>query len=410
MLKKHSKRAVKAIKAPALLYFPTENNLTGLVGDLYDGMDIVSRELVGYIPSVTRNTSAERAAVGQKITWYVSPVPTVGNITPAMTPPTPPDFTAGHDDMTITKSRQVQFGWVGEQQRALNVGGQGYVSVQADNFAQALRALVNEMEGDLGAEAAAKASRYHGAAATIPFTTNVGESAQLKKILDDNGAPQSERSLIINTTTGAQYRTLNQLVKVNEAGTFMTLRDGELADLHGFSLKESAGTKNHTAGNASGATTGAAGYAIGATEIATAAAGSGNIVAGDVIMFDGDPNKYTVITGKTGVGTGTTAITIRAPGLRQAIPASATNITVIGSCAHMTCFHRAALQLAARAPALPQEGDMASDRMMITDPRSGMPFEVSVYAGYRMIMLEVGLAWGVKSAKDAHIAGLLGPI
>ena len=37
------------------------NNLTAIIPDLYEGMDVVSRELVGFIPSVFRNSGAERA-------------------------------------------------------------------------------------------------------------------------------------------------------------------------------------------------------------------------------------------------------------------------------------------------------------------------------------------------------------
>lgn len=402
-----SKRAVKAIKSPYIGHLAAyANTLTRLIPDLYAGLDVVSRELVGFIPAVSRNSTAERAAVGQAIVWPVSPAVAAVDIVPAMTVPTAADVAIGNGTISISKSRAAPFGWTGEEQLGLNTGA-GYLSVQADLFAQGVRTLVNEIEVDLGTVAALKASRAYGAVATIPFATNFAETAQVRKILDDNGAPLTERSLIINTTAGASMRTLGNITKVNEAGTQMGLRDGELINVHGFSIKESAGVKRATAGTASGATTNNAGYAIGATTITLVSAGTGTIVAGDVISFAGDANMYLVVTGDADVSNGGTVV-LRAPGLRQAIPASAQNITVVASGARSVGFSRNAIQLATRAPALPQQGDLAIDRMMITDPRSGMSFEVSIYPGYRMVRAEVAAAWGYEVIKSEHVAVLLG--
>lgn len=406
-MRTHSKRAVRAIKAPYLGHLAAyANTLTRLIPDLYAGLDVVSRELVGYIPSVARNSTAERAAVGQAVVFHVSPARTTFDVSPAMTIPNPADVTIGNGTISISKSKGVEFGWTGEEQRGLNTGA-GYLSVQANNFAQGLRTLVNEIEADLGTVAALKASRAYGAVATIPFATNLAESAQVRKILDDNGCPLSERSMVIDTGAGASMRTLSNISKVNESGTQMGLRDGELLNVHGFSIKESAGVKRHTAGTAASATTNNAGYAIGATVITLAATGTGTILAGDVITFAGDTNKYLVASGDADVSNGGT-ITLAAPGLRQAIPASATNITMIASGLRSTAFTRSAIQLATRAPALPVEGDAAIDRMIITDPRSGLSFEVAIYAGYRKIRSEVVMAWGYEVIKTEHVAVLLG--
>lgn len=396
------------IAAPAIIHFPNvnANTLTGLIPSLYAGLDVVSRELVGFIPSVYRNVTAERAAKDQSVTYPISRAATAFDLAPAMAIPDPADRTTDTGEIKITKSRGVEFGWTGEEQRGLNTGP-GYSPIQADNFAQALRTLCNEIEVDLATEAAAYASRAYGTAGTTPFGTNTGEAAQVRKILDDNGAPPSGRSLIIDTTAGAAMRTLTQLSKANEAGTTMTLRQGELLDLHGLSIKESAGIVTKTAGTGASATTTNAGFAVGATSIALASAGTGTITAGDTITFAGDTNKYQIVTGDADVSGGGT-IVLAKPGLRKAIPAAATAITVIASHVANIAFSQNALHLVARAPALPQEGDAAADRMMIVDPRSGLAFEVSIYLGYRKVRLEVALAWGVKAAKTEHIAMLLG--
>lgn len=383
------------------------NTLTGLIPDLYAGLDVVSRELVGFIPSVNRDVSMERAAVGENITYHVAPAMSGFDVTPAMAVPEPTDRTIGTGQVQITKSRGVNFGWVGEEQRGLN-NGPGYLSVQANMFAQALRTLCNEIEVDLATEAYQNACRAYGIAGTTPFASNIGETAQMKKILDDNGAPLTGRSLVIDTSAGANLRTLGQLTKANEAGTTMTLRQGEILDLNNFSIKESAQIVTFTKGTNNGsASTNNAGYAVGSTTFTLASAGTGNILAGDYITFAGDTNKYLVVIGDSDVSNGGT-ITIAAPGIRVAIPASNTVITTVGNSTRNIAFSQDALVLVARAPALPAQGDLAIDRMMITDPRSGLSFEVALYPGYRKIRAEVTLAWGKKAVKRENIAALLG--
>lgn len=396
--------ALVPVLAPALLAHA--NTLTGLIPDLYAGLDVVSRELVGFIPSVARDASIARAAVGENVSYHIAPTNTASDIAPAMVVPEPADQTIGVGSMQITKARAVAFGFIGEEQRGLN-NGPGYLNVQADMFAQALRTLTNEIEVDLAVEATAAAGRAYGSAGTTPFASDVGGTAQVRKILDDNGAPPSGRSLIIDTTAGAALRTLGQLTKANEAGTTMGLRDGQLLDLNGLSIKESAQMQRPAVSTAASATVTAAGHAVGDTSLAISAAGTGAIVANSYITFAGDTNQYLVTTGVADVSAGGT-IVIAKPGLRVAMSTATKAITIVAAAVRNIAFSQNAIQLVARAPALPQEGDAALDRFMLVDPRSGLPFEVSLYAGYRKIRAEVGMAWGKKAVKVEHIAGLLG--
>lgn len=404
-----------ALAAPFILSGAySANTLTGLIGDLYAGLDVVSRELVGMIPSVTRNAGAERAAVGQSVIYHVTESAETQNITPAMTVPEPADKSPGNGSIVITKAKKSDFGWTGEEQRGLrNNSDPNFLSLQADYFAQGLRVLVNEVERDLYLAGVAAACAATGTPGTTPFASNVGDSAQVRKLLDDNGAPATGRSLVGDTSMGAALRTLANLTKVNEAGTSMTLRDGQLLDLNGLSIKESgqgAYAHQNTTGTAANATTDNAGYDIGDTVITLASAGTGTIIIGDYVSFAGDPRYYQVTAGDGDVSGGGT-ITLAAPGLMQPIAASATAITlakVAGGYARNLGFSQNAIHLVARAPALPEGGDAAIDRMQLTDPRSGMVFEVSLYAGYRKISAEVALAWGVKAVKPPHIVALFG--
>jgi len=383
------------------------NTITNLFPEMYSALDVVSRELVGFIPAVARDSTTERAAVNQTVRSFVTPASTAGDITPGVTPPDDGDQTIGNVSLTITKSRRVPVRWNGEQSLSLNNGGAGTMNVMRDQFAQAFRTLANEVETDLAA-LHIYASRAYGTAATTPFASTLADPAQVRKILDDNGAPLSDRHLIIDTSAGAAMRTLAQLTKANEANDATLLRQGVLLDLHGFAVRESAQVKQAvTVGTGASATTNNAGYAVGATTLTLASAGTGTIIAGDVVTFAGDSNKYLVVTGDADVSGGGT-IVIAAPGLRVAMSAATKAITVVAAAARNMAFSRNAIVLATRVPALPEAGDMATDREILVDPRSGLAFEIAMYPQYRQMQYEVSCCWGVKMIKPEHCAVLLG--
>jgi hypothetical protein len=381
------------------------NTLTNLYPDLYEGLDVVSRELTGFIPSVSMDNSVERAALDQTVRVPVTQAQTAADNTPAVTPPDTGDQTIDNVEIVIDNSRHVPIRWNGEQTRGYRTNGQ-YSSTLAQQTAQAIRTLVNEIEADIAAEYI-RTSRAYGTAGTTPFASNLADAAQIRKILDDNGAPMAGRSLVIDTAAGVNLRSLTQLTSANTAGTDGTLRNGVLLDLFGMGVRESAQIQSHTAGTASGATTDNAGYAVGTTTLTLASAGTGTILAGDVITFAGDTNKYVVVTGDADVSGGGTVV-IAKPGLKVAIAASATAITVGSAYTANMGFSPNAIQLATRMPAMPEGGDVASDVMNMTDPRTGLTIEVAEYKQFLQNSLHVRVAWGVKLIKPEHAAILLG--
>jgi hypothetical protein len=103
------------------------------------------------------------------------------------------------------------------------------------------------------------------------------------------------------------------------------------------------------------------------------------------------------------------AITIAAPGLRTATAATGTvAITKIATSRRNLGFSRNAVVLAQRLPALPAGGDAAVDRTVVTDPRSGLSFEIAMYPGFRRMNWIIGINWGTKCVKPEHLAILLG--
>lgn len=383
------------------------NTLTNLTPDLFEAMDVVSRELVGLVPSVSRDSSYERAALNQTIRSFVAPASTAADITPGQLPPNTGDQTIGNKTITISKARAVPVRWNGEEQKGMNTGP-GYNNILKDQFAQAMRTLCNEMENDL-AILYKKASRAVGPAGTTLFdAANYKDIANVRKLLVDNGAPTSDMTLVLNTLAGAAFRGNAQNYSYLNAGDVSFLRQGEMMDIHGMKVRESAQIYSATAGTNSGGRTNNAGYAVGATTLTLDANGTGTILAGDVISITGDASlaKYVVVTGDSDVSDGGT-IVIAAPGLRGALSAATHAITVDASTDKNMAFSRNAIHLVTRAPARPSEGDNAVDVMVIQDPRSGLSFEVAMYKEYRQVHYEVSAAWGCEVIKPEHLALLI---
>lgn len=378
------------------------NTLNKLMPELYAALDIVSREMVGFIPAVAVNAAPTGAAKGESITIPVTPTTETHDITPGQKPDDNGDQEIGSVTMTISKSKYAPVRWNGEEQLGVSNSGT-YNAILAGQFAQAMRALANEVDADLAALYAG-ASRAYGTPGTTPFESSIKDVAQMRKILADNGAPMTDLQLVIDTAAGANLRSLGQLTKANEADTDATLRRGLLLNISGFNIRESGQIVTHAAGSFTGAAlvNNSGGYAKGATTIAVDGATAIALKAGDIVTFSGNPAHYVVASDASA-----TPITLAAPGLMGAVADDAT-VTALGSYAASLAFDRNALQLIARTPAMPQGGDSADDVTVVTDPVSGISFQVAVYREYRQVRYEIGLAWGVKLIKPEHVAILMG--
>jgi hypothetical protein len=385
------------------------NTLTGLIPTIYEALDVVSREMVGFIPAVTRNSSAERAALNQAILVPITPETTLGDNTPAVTAPNTGDQVIGNVSMSISKSKHAPIRWNGEEQRGMINAG-SYANTLRGQFEQAFRKLTNEIETDLWLAAYNNASRAHGTAGATPFGTagDLSDFAGVLRILEDNGAPKSDLQLVLGSAAMSNLRGKQSvLFKVNEAGSNDMLRNGMTDRVQSFALRNSAAVVPHTkGGGASYVTSGST--AAGVKDIALVT-GTGTVLAGDVVTFAADTaNKYVIGTGVAAPGT----ITLNDPGARITIP-TANALTVGDSYTPNVAFARSAMQLITRPPQMPigpdgRAMDMADDVMMVTDPISGITFEVAVYRQFMQLTYHVRLAWGVAAVKDAHIATLIG--
>ena len=379
------------------------NTFTSLIPAAVEALDIVSRELVGMIPAVYRDSSAERAAVGQSIVFPVVAARTAVATTPAAYGPTTVDTSAPGTAISISKSYAVPFYLTGEETKGTGqtVAKNAFLT---GVIAQCMRTLCNLIEVDLATCGKEGASRAYGTAGTAPFgsAADLSDTAGVALILDDNGAPISDRQLVLNNAAMNNLRA-KQSNLVNSGPDL--LRRGILTQLGGFDIHQSGGLTKHTIGTGSAyAVNLTAGYAIGKTAIAVDT-GSNTILKGDIITntkTGRDTNKYVSATDGT-----TTLLTLAQPGLKVAWVNNDT-IAIGAAYTPNLAFSRQAIWLATRAPAMPDGGDAATDSTMLVDPVSGLAFEMREYRQYHQVAWEIGIAWGYSVIKSEHIAILLG--
>ena len=379
-----------------------DNILTGLAPVLFKKADTVGREQVGFLSSVLINKGSEAVAQGDTIRSFKTIAPILNTTyTPSMVIPEGDGQTIDSTYLTINKAANVQIPWTGEQKQSLN-NGAGWDAVFGDQFLQAMRAISNKIETDIGAALDAAASRAYGTAGTTPFATNFNEIANLRQILVDNGTPMDGNvTMVLNTSAGTNLRNLSNLQGQYNNVNDELLRQGTLLDLQGIKLKESAGVATHTKGTGTGyLVNNTGGYPIGTTQIAVDT-GTGTIVAGDIVTFAADTiNKY-VVESFDG-----TILTIGPTGLRVAIPDN--NVITIGN-SHTSnmVFHQSAVELAVRAPMeAPVNG--AVDSMVIQDPFTGLTFRVEAFGGRGKSMFDITALYGIKVWKPDFVAKLMG--
>jgi hypothetical protein len=375
-------------------------NLNGLIPVLYAALEVVSREFIGMIPSVSRDTTADMVARNQKLTFPVTNKRGTIEVTPGNEPTyTEKDF--GTVDVVIDHIITADpIKWNGEEYRA--VGGQ-YPTMIMDQYTQAMRAIANEIEAALCLEAvmgAIGAGNVYGTPGTPLFNGSLSDLSQVKKILDDIGTPVGGRTAVINTTAEANLNSLTNLTNVNKYGNDDVLRRGIITELLGFAIRTSGQFRLIDPGAGSGyLLNGAA--AEGATEL-TVDTGSGVINKGAIITIAGDTNRYVVAEN---VASGGTLIKI-AGGLKQAAADNAA-ITVGAAYLPSVAFSRDGILLAVRQPYLPPGGDKAEDVTVIADPVSGLSFQVAVYKGYLENRVEIRSAYGVKSINSSHTCAMI---
>lgn len=389
--------------------------LNNLATDIYTAADTVGREAVGFIPSVTMNADSTRAAVGDTIKAAVtSEAPAFVDISNGlMSIPEGSDQTVVASSFQLTNAKAIQIPMGAEKELQLRNAGT-YETVYGDLVQQAMRKLANQMESDLFVEAKNNASRALGTVGSDPFaftatTTGLEQAANMRRLLVDNGMPTDDVSVVLNTQAGGSFRASRTNAFADHAGTADFRNNGTLANLFGASVRESSQSALHTAGTeAAWAVNNGSNELVGQTTLTVDAGAGGTILNGDIITNAGDTTSGYVVSSDTQTASGAAGGNIIINGSKGILVQADDDdvVTRVASYQSNLMFHRRALELGMRAPALPAVGDAADDAILVQDPTSGLVFEVRIYKGYRKSMIEVAACWGVKAWKSDFIGNI----
>ncbi len=306
----------------------------------------------------------------------------------------------------------------------LNEVMDGAVSMQV---VEAARAIANEVDKSiLGLYKGIW--NYAGTAGTTPFASDLSAALTARKLLNNNNALLTDRRIVLNTDAEANALGLPAFQQYLQAGTDVTIKEGQIGRKLGMDWFLDQLAPTHTAGTVTTAITTALPVTTSTvdasnpqlhnprTTYSVACDSAGNaktIVVGDVFTVSGDTQTYVVTAAATSGASGTaSAQTLSvsfspAPKVAWAIGST---LTLKASRAINLAFHRDSFALAVR-PLQQSEyiGQLGGSQFMtMVDPLTGIPLRLEVRQEYKRIRWALDCLWGVGLVRPETAAVIAG--
>ncbi len=378
------------------------NIFASLAPVLFSAAQEVSAEDTGALQAITLNFDDKEVARGDYVKVPIASGGTPEDFVPGNITPQGDSDIAATVDIQITASKKRSWHLTGEQRLSLENSGTDKEWMRL-KLMQEMRSLRNAAEADCVKAIVEGASRATGTAGTTPFQNSLDELIALRRILKDNGAPMADPQFICDSAAETNLLKLSAIQQAYAAGSDEERRSGILKRQFGFRILASAQITQHQKGNGANYLTNATqAMAVGDTmTMLSGASGTGTILPGDIISFDGDDNRYVV---QKSVSANQQPLVIGRPGVRKAIPTSCP-ITIGASYTPCMAFERGAVVGIMRPPVMPDNPTMT--KTLISDLR-GLTYLLVEIAQYGQITWELHLAWGMKVVNSEHVALLLG--
>jgi len=380
---------------------------------LYSRIYQVARKQTGFIGAVNSNFAPEMVDVnsmGKSKTYVKVPIAgagTAADFTPAQTATIGGNTTDTEISVQITKSRKVAWHQTVAERKSLDVGGSGNArTLWLQKFESSAETLMDEVELEIAGDIYKEASRARGVAGTTPFASDLSPLTACKRELDDNGCPQSGRSFVMSSASSENFMNLNIVQAANAAGSTDFLRNGVLLNHLDFDMRISRSISAVTKGTATGFDANG-GEPVGEVTIVCDGSDSGTILAGDIVTWVGDTNKYVVANTTQSLSASATGnIVINKPGMKVTL-ADTVEGTLGGNFTPNIALQRDGYVLATRPPMI-EENNTVKSVTQVMDAKSGLTFSLVELDGYGLITWEVHLCWGKAGIQPNFIVNYLG--
>ncbi len=380
------------------------NTLDGLIPHIYTGLETVSRELYGMINAVNRDAKAESGALNQIVRSPIAGESALEDIIPGEHPQPSGDANHTYYDMALTKSKVYPIRWTGEEQVALS-RNEAYGKLLANQFAKGFRAIAREVEADLGSLLLQSGQMIRPESGVLfGDQGSFKDFAHINRELDVAGAPETDRHLVMSAEARARLEANNpMIITANTAGTDAVLRNRQNLPILGLNVGMSGGMLRSTLSGANSYKVDkTGGYAAG-TKVIKVKEGVEDIQPG--MAFYLKNGLYIAMNTVTG---GAGDLELNRPLIENI--SNQKQLYAIGAYQMSGAFTQDAFLLAARTPAMPAGGDNADDVTVVTDPLSGISYQVALYRQYRQTKIEIGLTWGVGAPNGKHAVSILDSI
>jgi len=344
------------------------------------------------MPSLVNNSYDTMAAM-QGATINV-PIPSsiaVQAVNPANVPPVTPDVQPTSVPIQLSKWYEAPFYLTDKD---LKECMDGTIPMQAS---EAIKAVANQVDGDIMA-LYADVYGFAGTPGSTPFAADVSEATEARKVLNNQLAPLDDRRMVIDPDAEAEALGLRAFQDMSFSGSAQGIVDGEINRKLGFDWFMDQLIPSHTVGTAAGGgyTTDAAGYAVGVKTVTTIA-GAGTFEIGDVFTIAGDTQTYVVTATLAAPG----ALNFE-PGLKVAIPAVATAITLKGVAStaypQNLVFHRDCFAFASRPLADNTDG-LGNIIQAAVDPVSGVALRLEVSREHKQTRYSYDILYGCSTVR-----------
>lgn len=377
------------------------NTLTNVMPKILARGLLCLRQVVLMPRAINSHYSEEAAKKGDVVNIPKSRARTPTAVTPAATPPAAAD--SNFDNTTLTLDQ-----WYHDDCR---LDDKELFQIEKDahflpmQMAEIFKGLANQVNRQIFGLYKGVYG-YVGTAGTTPFTSDVTAATNARKVLNQQLAPRTSRTAMINHDAEALALALAAFRDVSQSGKDTPVIDGQMGRFFGIDWNAEDDVPTHTAGTCTGLlVNNGAGYAIGSSTITTDT-GSGTVLAGDIVTIAGHTQTYAIVSS---VGGGTVTSIVISPPLVAAI---ADNAAITLKATHVVnlVFQQDAFGFATRPLASSVvDNELTGSRMMtMTDEKSGLSIRLEVMRQYKQTVWDFDILWGsalVRPELCVRIAG-----